>query len=74
MIDILQRQFYGRGDFETDLLNPDLPALAASFGIGAERVDTPQGLEQALRSALVSQEMRVIELALAFTVNPFAGY
>ena len=74
MIDLLQRQIYGRGDFETDLVNPDLPALAASFGIGAERVDTPQGLEQALRSALTSKEMRVIELAASFSENPFAKY
>jgi len=74
MIDLLQRQIYGRGNFETDLVNPDLPALAASFGFGAERVDTPQGLEQALRSALASKEMRVIELAASFSENPFAGY
>jgi acetolactate synthase-1/2/3 large subunit len=74
MIDLLQRQIYGRGDFETDLVNPDLPALAASFGIGAERVDTPQGLEQALRSALRSKEMRVIELAASFSENPFTRY
>ena len=74
MIDLLQRQIYGRGDFETDLVNPDLPALAAAFGIGAERVHTPQGLELALRSALASKEMRVIELAVSFRENPFAGY
>ncbi|MBI5584861.1 MAG: thiamine pyrophosphate-binding protein [Deltaproteobacteria bacterium] len=71
IIDLLQRQFYGRGDFETDLLNPDLPALAAAFGIGAERVATPQGLERALQSALASKEMRVIELEAAFR-DPFA--
>lgn len=74
MIDLLQRQIYGRGGFETDLVNPDLPALAASFGIGGERVDTPQGLERAVRSALRSKEMRVIELAASFPENPFARY
>ena len=74
MIDLLQRQIYGRGDFETDLVNPDLPALAASFGIGADRVDTPHGLEQALQSALRSKEMRVVELAASFSENPFANY
>jgi thiamine pyrophosphate-dependent acetolactate synthase large subunit-like protein len=62
MIEFLQRQIYGREDFETGLVNPDLPALAASFGIGAERVDTSQGLEQALQSALASKVMRVVEL------------
>ncbi|MDQ1336712.1 MAG: hypothetical protein QG552_3662 [Thermodesulfobacteriota bacterium] len=74
MIDLLQRQFYGRGDFETDLINPDLRTFAASFGIAADRVDTPQGLEQALGSALASRDMRVIELATSFTQNPFATY
>ncbi len=74
MIDLLQRQFYGRGDFETNLINPDLPAFAASFGIGAERVDSPQGLEQALKFALTSKEMRLIELAASFTENPFIKY
>lgn len=74
MIDLLQRQVYGRGDFETDLINPDLQAYAASFGIAGERVDTPQGLEQALNRALASQEMRVIELAASFRTNPFSTY
>jgi acetolactate synthase-1/2/3 large subunit len=74
MIDLLQRQFYGRGDFETDLENPDLQALAAAFGIGAERVHTPQGLEAALGSALAAGEMRLIELQASFRENPFARY
>jgi acetolactate synthase-1/2/3 large subunit len=74
MIDLLQRQFYGRGDFETDLVNPDLPALAASFSIAAERVESPEGLEQALRSALTSKEIRLIEVVAAFRENPFAKY
>ena len=74
MIDLLQRQIYGRGDFETDLVNPELRTFAASFGIAADRVDTPQGLEQALSSAITSGDMRVIELATSFTENPFAAY
>jgi acetolactate synthase-1/2/3 large subunit len=74
MIDVLQRQIYGRGDFETDLVNPDLPALAAAYGIGAKRVESPQGLEQALRGALGSGEMRLIELKASFRENPFAKY
>jgi acetolactate synthase-1/2/3 large subunit len=74
MIDLLQRQFYGRGDFETDLFNPDLAAFAASFGIAAERVDRPEGLAQALRSAKRSKEMQLIELVTAVGDNPFAKY
>lgn len=74
MIDLLQRQIYGRGDFETDLVNPDLPDLAAAYGIGAERVDTPGGLEQTLAAALATREMRVIEVAASFSNNPFAHY
>ena len=74
MIDLLQRQFYGRGDFETDLVNPDLTAFAASFGIAAECVHSPEGLERALRSAMTSKEMRLIELVTSFRENPFARY
>jgi len=74
MIDLLQRQFYGRGDFETDLTNPDLQAFAASFGIPADRVASPEGLEPAIQSALESQEMRLIELRTSFEHNPFATY
>jgi thiamine pyrophosphate-dependent acetolactate synthase large subunit-like protein len=74
MIDLLQRQIYGREGYETDLVNPDIRTFAASFGIAAERVDTPHGLEEALRSALASREMRIIELAVSFTENPFAAY
>ena len=74
MIDLLQHQMYGRGDFETDLINPDLQTFAASFGIVADRVHTPRGLEQALESALISGDMRIIELAVSFRENPFAAY
>jgi acetolactate synthase-1/2/3 large subunit len=74
MIGVLQRQVYGRGDFETSLVNPDLPALAAAYGVAADRVDTPGGLEQALAAALAAGEMRVIEVAASFSNNPFAHY
>jgi acetolactate synthase-1/2/3 large subunit len=74
MIDLLQRQIYGRGDFQTDLVNPDLPALAAAYGVAAERVKTPRGLEQALGEALASREMRIIELRASFGNNPFVRY
>lgn len=74
MIDLLQRQIYGQGDFETDLINPDLKTFAASFGIAADRVDSPEGLERALRSSLESREMRLIELKTSLHHNPFATY
>jgi thiamine pyrophosphate-dependent acetolactate synthase large subunit-like protein len=73
-VDLLQRQIYGRGDFETDLVNPDLPALAAAYGVAADRVDTPRGLEQALSTALATREMWVIEVAASFSNNPFARF
>jgi acetolactate synthase-1/2/3 large subunit len=74
MIGLLQSQIYRRGAFETDLVNPDLRTFAASFGVAAEQVDSPQRLEEALQSALASNEMRIIELATTFTENPFAKY
>ena len=74
MIAVLERQIYGRDHFETDLLNPDIATFAASFGVGSVQTDSPEGLEQALREAMKSGEMRVIELKAAFDINPFVKY
>ena len=47
--------------------SPDPPQSPEQWSGDLDRVDTPQGLEQALRSALTSNEMRVIELAVSFS-------
>lgn len=58
-----QQQFGGRL-LGSDLTNPDFVALAASFGIRATRVDSPDGLRDALRSALAANEPGLIEVAV----------
>lgn len=74
MIGLLQEQVYRRGAFETDFVNPDLQAYAASFGIESSRVESPEALEEALSSALASGRMHLVELPATFRVSPFAHY
>lgn len=73
VIDILQRLNYGRGH-ETNLVNPDFQAFAASFGIASEVVHDPTMLEEVLKKTLNSGEMCLIELVVSFKEIPFARY
>jgi acetolactate synthase-1/2/3 large subunit len=59
----LQHTLFGRAG-ESDLTNPDFPALARAFGSRAERVD-PAALGDALRRALAADGPTVLELPLA---------
>ena len=56
-----QQAFSGRL-IASDLVNPDFAALARSFGIDAERVETPTQLEGALRAALAARAPALIEV------------
>jgi acetolactate synthase-1/2/3 large subunit len=47
-----QKTDFGGRVLGTDLTNPDYVRLAESFGVRGMRVDTPEGLEGALREAL----------------------
>lgn len=59
----LQERIYGRWG-ETELENPDFPALARAFGAEGERVDF-EGLPKALERALGNQGPTVLELPWA---------
>ena len=59
-----QEQTFSGRLIASDLVNPDFVALARSFGIDAERVTTPGGLEAALRSALAARAPALIEVAV----------
>jgi acetolactate synthase I/II/III large subunit len=59
-----QEQAFGGHLIASHLVNPDFVALAASFGIDAERVSDPDGLEGALRTALVGHRPALIEVAV----------
>jgi acetolactate synthase-1/2/3 large subunit len=69
-----QLQFGGRL-IGSELVNPDFVAVARAFGVDAERVDTPAGLEAALGSAVVARRPALIEVSIGAMSNvfPLAG-
>jgi acetolactate synthase-1/2/3 large subunit len=73
IIAFLQRNFY-KNEHESRLSNPDFVALAKAYGAQAVRVDSPPRLGEALRGAMSSGEMWLIELAAEFPEPPFWLY
>jgi acetolactate synthase I/II/III large subunit len=59
-----QEQTFGGRLIASDLVNPDFVALARSFGIDAERVETPAQLESSVRTALAGHAPALIEVAV----------
>ncbi len=59
----------------SDLANPDFVALGRSFGVDAERVDAPDRLRGALRSAVSARRPALIEVSVGELPNvfPLAG-
>jgi acetolactate synthase-1/2/3 large subunit len=73
MIDYLQHNYYQAG-YQTTLLNPDFTIYAEAFGVQAVSVNSPDGLNKALKEALASKKMWLIELNAAFPAPPFGKY
>ena len=63
-IKYLQDRIFHRSG-ETDLVNPDFPALARAFGAAGARVDSPAALGSALARALAEPGPTVLELPVA---------
>jgi acetolactate synthase I/II/III large subunit len=61
---VQDRDFGGRR-CEVDLVNPDFVALAAAYGIPAERVETPEALRDAASRAAARGKLSFIEYAAA---------
>jgi acetolactate synthase-1/2/3 large subunit len=59
-----QEQQFGGRLIASELTNPDFVAVGRAFGLDAERVTTPEALEQALRSALDARRASLIEVAV----------
>jgi acetolactate synthase-1/2/3 large subunit len=59
-----QRQMFGGHVIASELHNPDFVALAQAFGINGMRVQSPDGLEGALKEALAADEPVLIEVAV----------
>jgi acetolactate synthase-1/2/3 large subunit len=64
-----QEQVFARRFLGSELTNPDFVALAASFGIDAECVQTAPQLEAALRSALAARRPALIEVRVGVMSN-----
>ncbi|MFH1480851.1 MAG: thiamine pyrophosphate-binding protein [Pseudomonadota bacterium] len=73
VISHLQRTTYGQ-EYEVRLVNPDFVGLAEAYGVKGIRVCSPKGLEEALKQALGSGTMWLIELTQDFHEPPFAKY
>ena len=58
-----QQEAFGGRMLGSDLVNPDFVALGKSFSIDAERVETADQLESALRSALAAKRPALIEVS-----------
>lgn len=69
---IQQTEFGGR-TIASDLANPDFVAMARSFGLQAERAETPEEMRRVLAQALASDETVVIEAPQGDMPDPF-GY
>jgi acetolactate synthase-1/2/3 large subunit len=73
VISYLQRGAY-QEVYESDLTNPDFVALAQAYGAEGTRVDSPSALEAALKRALASEGLWVIELLAPSVYPPFPRY
>lgn len=60
-----QQQSYGGRTIGSRFANPDFMRLAESFGVAAERVHEPRGLQRVLERALAEDRPSLIEVALA---------
>jgi len=63
----LQERLYDRWG-ETELTNPDFPALARAFGAHGERLSDVNGLVPAVARALAATAPTVLELPM--TIDP----
>ncbi len=73
IIAFLQRHFFKK-EYESNLVNPDFTALAAAYGLQSACVDSAAGLGGALREALASGGMWLIELRASLPEPPFWLY
>jgi len=73
VISYLQRKNF-KIEYESRLASPNFVTLANAYGSKAVRVNSPADLEEAIKSALYSKNMWVIELASKFTEPAFERY
>jgi len=67
----MQKQDYGNRLIATELLNPNFPKMAESYGIAGVRTTTPEGLRTELTAALKRRGPSLIEVAVGEMPDPW---
>jgi acetolactate synthase I/II/III large subunit len=67
----MQKEDYGNRLIGVDLLNPQFPKMAESFGVAGVRTTTPEGLRQELAAALKRRGTTLIEVAVGEMPDPW---
>jgi acetolactate synthase-1/2/3 large subunit len=67
----MQKEDYGNRLIGVDLLNPQFPKLAESFGAAGVRTSSPEGLRRELAAALKRRGTTLIEVAVGEMPDPW---
>src|SRR5437588_12974488 len=67
----MQKNDYGNKLIEVELLNPNFPKMADSYGIAGVRVTTPDGLRRELNGALKRRGPSLVEVAVGEMPDPW---
>ncbi|MGA8756554.1 MAG: thiamine pyrophosphate-dependent enzyme [Stellaceae bacterium] len=67
----MQKEDYGNRLIGVDLLNPQFPKMAESFGIAGVKTTSPDGLRQELAAALKRRGTTLIEVAVGEMPDPW---
>jgi acetolactate synthase I/II/III large subunit len=67
----MQKEDYGNRLIGVDLLNPQFPKMAESFGLAGVKTTSPDGLRRELAAALKRRGTTVIEVALGEMPDPW---
>jgi acetolactate synthase-1/2/3 large subunit len=67
----MQKNDYGNKLIAVELLNPNFPKMADSYGIAGVRVTTPDGLRRELNAALKRRGPSLIEVAVGEMPDPW---
>ncbi len=68
----MQEELHGGRVIASELKNPDFVALAESFGIGARRVDGPEGLAEAIEAGFAANAPYLIECHVGAFNDPWS--
>ncbi|MFZ2006429.1 MAG: thiamine pyrophosphate-dependent enzyme [Stellaceae bacterium] len=68
----MQKVDYGNKLIATDLLNPNFPKMAESYGIAGVRTTTPDGLRKELNAAFKRRGPSLIEVAVGEMPDPWS--